>query len=203
MKENIQIEDLFLKKKKKWKNKFYGKHNFKDLFLPHLNEHSLVLEFGCGFGNLGSLISKETGAKVYCVDKEKDFIMYSKTKLSNENIYFLNKIPDIKFDMIILILVIHELEDIDKYMKKFYNILKNKGKIVIYDFRKVSPKKFFEWFYKKKEIGEYNNSFEEEYKEHNKLAFSKFFFYMEKVGFKKLVYKKSGDFWMTYIGEKI
>lgn len=201
----MELSELFVKKQKKWNNKYFGKHNFKKIFSPYLNKNGKHLDFGCGFGNFCYFLAKDyPELEVFGIDKKENQIKYGKENFQLNNIH-LSSNPELpeELDSISLITVLHELKDQQNQLTLFYEALKENGFILIYDFRRVSEEEFKEWYDKKKVIGEYQNSFEEEYTLHNKWNPKRFSEFMESIGFEEVILKNAGKFWFWYIGKKI
>jgi cyclopropane fatty-acyl-phospholipid synthase-like methyltransferase len=194
---------IFLsRKEKKWNNRYFNK-GFKKRLVEILgNKH---LDFGCGFGYLAFLLAKDfPKSKVYGIDIKKEQIKLGqqKYKLRNLHLKCTGKIAG-EFDSISAFFVMHHLEErTEHYMHEFYKHLSPKGKILIFDFRKVSKVKYKRWHDKKTAMGEYNEGFEESYSMHNKWTLQKFCSLMEKHGFRALNAEEAGDYWFFYSGEK-
>jgi len=157
------------------------------------------LDFGCGYGYFAKLLSEKYNRKVLGFDIDRDKIEMGKERYGvNEN-YTLSSHLDSKYDSVTAIRVLHEVPDIDKTLKLIYEHLNKGGRILIYDFRKISK----EEFRKIHESWPHKRSFEEEYEEHNKWSLDEFKKMMEKVGFKTIKAKEVGKCELVYIGEKV
>lgn len=201
----MDVEELFVKKQSKWKRRYIGKHNFKGKIEKYLFSSGRHLDFGCGFGNFCYFLAKDyPEMEVFGVDIDKDKIRYSNSQYNLKNLHLSSNIK-IKgeFDTISLFFLVHELEDTISYLTDFYNHIKKGGYIFVYDFRKVSRDEFIEWHEKKKVIGEYIGSFEEQYNIHNKWKLKEFEEIMKSIGFKKIISKEAGAYWFWYIGKKL
>jgi SAM-dependent methyltransferase len=201
-KNNIKNKDLsefFIKKQKKWKNRYFGKYNFKKKLSPYIKDS--ILDYGCGFGNLANIIAKDYPKKVVTgIDIDKEKIKYAKRSFIQKNLtlsYNLTLKKD--FDTIILFNVLHEIgEKTLSYLIDHLNFY-----ILIYDFRKVSKEDFMPWFNKKKIIHEYKRSFQEEYNIHNRWDITSFKDYISSLSIKPLLIEKAGDYWFWFAGKKI
>ena len=188
-------------KNKKWKKR-YNREDFGGRFRKYIGK--IHLDFGCGLGTFAYLVAKNNPDKTVCgFDINKDKIKIGKKHYKLKNLYLkaTDKITG-KSDSISLFFVVHHLKDIEKYLREFYKHLNPGGKIMIYDFRKVSKPKFIKWYKKKKEIGEYTGSFEKSYREHNKYTPEEFISIAEKIGFETTNCEKAGNYWFVYIGKK-
>lgn len=201
----MELNELFVKKQKKWINRYFGKHNFKGIISPFLKSRGKYLDFGCGFGNLLFLLAKENpSSDFYGVDSDKNKIKIGRENFNLKNISLKSslQIPH-SLDTVSMINVLHELEDPESILKKIFVKMNSGGHILIYDFRKVSRNEFRGWYDKKALIGEYCSDFEEEYLIHNKWCLKEFIKMMSFLGFEEVFHKKAGDYWFWYIGKKL
>lgn len=200
----FSLKSKLEKKQKKWNNKYFGKHNFKDRLASYIKKTHL--DFGCGFGTLPYLLAKDyPNTKITGIDINCDEISLGKHeyKLKNLKLGCTDKITE-KFDSISSFHVIHHLKDkSESYLKEFYKHLNPGGIVIIFDFRKVSRKEFEYWYDKKKKIGEYKDDFETSYKEHNRWTVEEFKDMMENISFKTIKSRKAADYWLWYVGKKI
>jgi len=199
----MENQELFVKKQKKWHNRYYGKYNLKKSLKKYLTKSRSCLDFGCGFGNLSHLLAKDyQELDVYGFDINKNQINYGKKQFKQKNIHLISKIPFKKFDTILTFNVLHEIKNVDKTLALFINHLNKHGFLIIYDFRKVSKESFKPWYEKKRIIDEYKKSFEEEYLIHNRFTEKEFKEKMKTLNIKTLQCKKTGDYWFWYVGKK-
>lgn len=112
-----------------------------------INSPKKILDVGCGVGSL-SLYLASKGNRVYGIDISNNAIKAgreSAKKLGIENnvdfeiMSFPNKIPDEKFDFILLIEVIEHLKNDDLALSKIYSLLKNGGTAIISTPSKNAP----------------------------------------------------------------
>ena len=102
-----------------------GKENYKD-----------VLDIGCGPGTWSKLLI-EKSKKLFLVDISKEMLKQAKKKLKLEkNIKymcsdFLNFKTRKKFDLIFSVRAIEYMTNKKKVIKKMFEMLKNKGKVII------------------------------------------------------------------------
>lgn len=104
-------------------------------------ENKIILDYGCGTGNLGiNLIEKSD--KVIFVDKSQGMLDVLSEKLINidKNRYELIKINEISefesienFDILVSSLVFHHIKNINLAVENIYKRLNNSGKIIIID----------------------------------------------------------------------
>jgi ubiquinone/menaquinone biosynthesis C-methylase UbiE len=129
-------------------NKKIVRENFIDFILPYVNKkNSKVLDFGCGPGTFSFLISP------YChhvtgIDISKGFITlandYKKTK-NYLNIDFTKvgthceNISDNSYDIVLLVDVIHHLDQIDDVLKVVERKLKPNGQVLIFEPNLLNP----------------------------------------------------------------
>lgn len=144
------------------------------------------------------------------VDKDKNAINEGKKRYKADN-FNLSASKNIKgnFDSISCFNVLHHIENVEEYLNKLYSILNPKGRIIIIDFRKVSKEKFKKEYYNLR-IAELKNSknktfnlesFEEEYRRHNRWNMKEFVSMLENTGFKTLEVKLE-SLQLVYAGEK-
>lgn len=178
-------------------------------YIPKSKRH---LDFGCGFGFVPYMLACEyPEMKVIGIDIKKECIMAGRKRYSAPNLRLMNsnKING-KFDTISTFGVLHEISgNLNDYLKGFYSHLNPHGKVLIFDFRKVSRKKLMKFYYKprleelsKEKIKSFNlKNFDEEYKHHCKWTVKQFVSMFENVGFKTLEIKLD-EIGLEYVGEK-
>lgn len=112
-----------------------------------LDSPKKILDIGCGVGSL-SLYLASNGHRVYGIDISSKAIkscLESAKKLGIENnvhfesMNFPNKIPDEKFDFILLIEVIEHLKNDNLVLGKVYSLLKKGGIVIISTPSKNAP----------------------------------------------------------------
>lgn len=122
-----------------WQGKFYGKkivspkifeNKKRALDLKSLVSGKQVLDFGCGFGDFASQISKFS-KKTFVYEKSKSCKIHIKKKLKNIKVLDDLDNHDNFFDIIILIQTLHYLPEQIKCLQNLRNKLKVKGKIII------------------------------------------------------------------------
>ncbi|MCW1309918.1 MAG: methyltransferase domain-containing protein [Candidatus Nanoarchaeia archaeon] len=193
-----------IKTEKNWNRRYY-KWNFRSLLLPYISRSKRHLDFGCGFGFLTYILAKEYPRTMfYGIDIDKERIKIGRKRYSRVNLKLRcsNKIIG-KFDSMSMCFVIHHLGNMTKqYLKELYKHLNPNGKIIVFDFRKVSKSRYKKWYDKKVKEGEYEDSFEKSYQTHNRWTIKEFSSLMEKIGFKTILTKPIGDLRFLYVGEK-
>jgi ubiquinone/menaquinone biosynthesis C-methylase UbiE len=133
-------------------NKLLNKKNinkyFDDFINKFIQNNDKILDYGCGPGTFSIKLSKMTQNDVYGIDISKGFIDHCisiKKKLNIKNFYPQlvenKKLPfeDNTFDSILMFDVIHHLEDIDQNFNEIKRVLKNDGKLIVYEPNKLNP----------------------------------------------------------------
>src|SRR3989344_4030548 len=107
-----------------------------------LNKRDVVLDFGCGQGVFTNILSKRF-TKCYFIgfDIEKRELEKAKSWYQRKNLKFVDRLPS-KYDAIVSTFSFHETKNLYKELKIICSMLKNNGKIFIYDFRKNTKAKF-------------------------------------------------------------
>jgi ubiquinone/menaquinone biosynthesis C-methylase UbiE len=122
-----------------------SRKNFEDpdKFLPFLiNENDTVADLGCGPGYYCQFLVKFTKNKIYCVDKNEEFITEAKRIVKSNNVIFLvedsshTSIPSSSIDKVIFANSFHDMENKEKTYEEVVRILKPNGKIIIIDWKK-------------------------------------------------------------------
>ena len=148
-----------------------------------------------GFGYFAYLIARDFNAEVVGVDKDEKVLSLGRNKYRLDNLKFSSSLSGM-FDSMSAVYVVHHLK-----LEEFKDVLKHvSGKVLIYDFRKVSKQKFKRWYDKKILIGEYKDSFSESYKKHCRWNSSEFKELMESFGFKTIECYDAGEHWFFYTG---
>lgn len=134
---------------------------FFDVVVKHIKPTDKVLDFGCGPGTF-SIILSSICAEVYSIDISKEFINTCKANIQAENIT--NVFPsvitsdkldfeDASFDVIMMVDVIHHLDDIDFRMKEVFRLLKPNGKLLVFEPNKLNPLMFLMHYFDANERG--------------------------------------------------
>lgn len=91
-----------------------------------------ILEIGCGYGYLTFALNK-AGHNAIGIDISKKAIKYAKQNFNNKNykVGTINSINSDKFDIIIATELIEHLTDYNSFMSKCYELLNEKGKILL------------------------------------------------------------------------
>ena len=112
-----------------------------------LNKNSKILDFGCGTGDFCMLFDK---SQYIGVDTEKRFIEFNKSKFKGYNFIRIDEdkplpFEDSYFDRILVFGVLHHIDDNDimRILKELNRVLKNSGKIILYDQLPSSEQKNF------------------------------------------------------------
>jgi len=158
----------------------------------NIENNSVILDAGCGTGNLLNILSKNKTFKLYGVDISPKMLEIAKMKLKNRAKLSLISVEKInyrnKFDYIFSTEAFHHYESQEKAMKKFNLALKKNGKLIITD---LSFGRILNLVFNKLEPG---NS-----KMNSKKEFYKLF---KKYKFKNVKQKKLGLFIILTVGEK-
>lgn len=186
-------------REKKWKERY---PKLKETIKSCIETEGKHLDFGCGFGCFAYLLAKDyPRMKVIGIDIDKKALRDGKKRYKRKNLKLIatSKIAG-KYTSISCCFTLHELNNPKKYVKEFYRRLENNGRILVFDFRKVSRRKFMEWYKKREYI---HDSFEKTYKKHCRWNLQELASMFERVGFKTLKIEPVGDYWCLYVGEKM
>lgn len=132
--------DLILKKRS-------TQNYFVDVLKPYLKKTDRVLDFGCGPGAFLAAIAPFCG-EILGVDISKNFASTCgqtilDLKLLNAQALHIEPdalpFPDASFDAVVMVDVIHHLENISKSLKEVFRVLKKGGKILIFEPNKLNP----------------------------------------------------------------
>ena len=122
-------------------------HYFTKVIQKEINKNDTVLDYGCGPGAFLILASKYC-KKIYGAEISNEFVKATernikKYNLSNAKVELvdkeINKLSHKTFDKIILVDVIHHLEDIDKTIIKLSQYLNKGGSFIIFEPNKLNP----------------------------------------------------------------
>ena len=114
----------------------------------HISDNLNILDYGCGPGTFLMKLNKLSNSNLYGVDISDEFIEQSINNFKKYNINNIKvqkvepeKLPfeDQKFDVILIVDVIHHLDDIKKNINEIKRILKKGGKLLIYEPNKLNP----------------------------------------------------------------
>jgi len=123
------------------------KKYFTDVIAPYLSKQDKVLDFGCGPGSFLAAAAPLCG-EIIGVDISKNFVTATDDiikKLNLENAKSLHVEPDKLpfeddcFESIILVDIVHHLEDITTTMQEVMRVLKSGGKLLIFEPNKLNP----------------------------------------------------------------
>jgi len=134
---------------------------FTDVIRDYIDKDDDVLDYGCGPGAFLFLTSQYSKS-IIGIDITKGFVeeckdTISKYKIDNaqaiqiepSNTGFENN----QFDKIIMVDVIHHIEDIEKELFEIHRILKPNGKLIVFEPNKLNPLMFFWHLFDKNERG--------------------------------------------------
>jgi len=120
------------------KENIYGHTKKLNFLIEHVrNYFSLkgrpitLLDFGCGNGTAVSQYLINCGVKYYGIDIHGPSLEYAKYHFGNENVLFLDRIPEgVVFDIIIYADILEHLEDPIYVLEQHYNLLNKDGIIM-------------------------------------------------------------------------
>jgi ubiquinone/menaquinone biosynthesis C-methylase UbiE len=203
------IRDRMLHKERFYLTNLKNHFRLQKIYDKYISKSKKHLDFGCEFGFFTYILAcSYQNTDVTGTDMEKEAIAKGKERYVAPNLTLMvsSKING-KFDTISCFNTLHEIAgDRNIYLKEFYSHLNSNGKIIIYDFRKVSKKKFMKYYKKKlknfsKTKHKIKRSFEEDYEHSCKWSVKQFVSMFEKMGFKTLEIKPF-ETSLIYVGEK-
>ena len=132
--EGNRIQEKFLKK------------YFDEAIISEIDHHDHILDFGCGPGIFSARLAK-MGGHIVGVDISQEFVNQAKNRVTLENTKFIHISSSLsdaletqrKFDVIVLVDVIHHLDDIEVSLKEASKFLKEGGKIIVYEPNLINP----------------------------------------------------------------
>ena len=103
----------------------------------HIKNTDVVIDFGCGIGFF-SIPAAKLAKKVIAIDESE--IMVKELKRRTEKIKNIEVIKDNKIsqsaDLILLITVLHEIENVEEFIKNCFTLLNDNGRLIIIDWAK-------------------------------------------------------------------
>jgi 2-polyprenyl-3-methyl-5-hydroxy-6-metoxy-1,4-benzoquinol methylase len=132
--EGNRIQEKFLKK------------YFDDAIISEIDHQDQILDFGCGPGIFSARLAK-MGGHVVGVDISQEFVNQAKNRVTLENTEFIHISSSLsdalktqrKFDVIVLVDVIHHLDNIEVSLKEASIFLKDGGKIIVFEPNLINP----------------------------------------------------------------
>ena len=121
---------------------------FDEKIKNYLSDNYKILDYGCGPGTFLMKLKNLTKSKLFGVDISSEFIEQSKNNFKKYNMEEIEvmtvepeKLPfeNEKFDLILIIDVIHHLDDIKKNIDEIKRVLKKGGKLIVYEPNKFNP----------------------------------------------------------------
>ena len=109
---------------------------FDEVIKQYINSNDVILDYGCGPGTFLIKMSKLTKNKLFGVDLSEEFIKECKENIEDLKIQNISvstvqpeKLPfaNEQFDTILLMDVIHHLDDINQNLKEIHRVLKKDG----------------------------------------------------------------------------
>lgn len=132
-------------------HKILGKNNINENFVkeisPFLNKKKVVLDLGCGPGAFSISIADKC-KMIYSIDIVKDFVisaqqnaLYYKKNNIITKFQANEKIPAKSnfFDVVLLVDVLHHVENIDDFLIEIKRVLKTNGYLIIFEPNKLNP----------------------------------------------------------------
>lgn len=104
-----------------------------------LNKSSVILDAGCGTGNLLELLNNQNkNFKLYGLDISKEMLKIARQKLKKDVVLKLESIENTNFknnlfDYAFSTEAFHHYSDYNEVMKNFYRTLKKNGKLIVLD----------------------------------------------------------------------
>lgn len=137
MKSILKFPSLYI-----FYQKIIGDKNFRKYYSEkylRIKNEQRVLDFGCGPGNIIPYLPNDI--EYYGIDQSKEYINYAKKHFKKSNYKFIEaSINDISlniknFDVVMANAILMNLNDYEAelLLKNAYNLLKNGGRLVIYD----------------------------------------------------------------------
>ena len=120
------------------KENIYGHTKKLRFILEHIDRYInlhgkpiAVLDFGCGNGTALSQYLIKNGINFYGVDIHKTSLDYAREHFADDNVFFLDHIPDgITFDVIVYADILEHLEDPLTVLQQHRNLLTGNGHII-------------------------------------------------------------------------
>ena len=121
--------------------------NYTQVVEPHINKNDRVLDYGCGPGSFLTLTSSLC-KNIIGVDIGKKFVEechnnINKYNINNAETFHISPcktgLQDEEFDKIVMVDVIHHLENIDEELLEIQRLLKPKGKLIVFEPNKLNP----------------------------------------------------------------
>jgi demethylmenaquinone methyltransferase/2-methoxy-6-polyprenyl-1,4-benzoquinol methylase len=137
--------------------KWSGFDNQTALVIKYLqpNKNQIILDIAGGTGYLASKIASKT-KQVVVLDSSKQMLNQAKKKQADfKNIKIklakAEKLPfdDNYFDSVVLIDALHHIKKVDRAIKEAKRVLKNNGKIIIFEFEIKGLKGWLFWLFEK------------------------------------------------------
>ncbi|MGK5094793.1 class I SAM-dependent methyltransferase [Deltaproteobacteria bacterium TL4] len=124
---------------------------FVDVVRPYVQESDRILDFGCGSGaflcSIASFCREIVGVDISqkFVEETQTAIQMCELKNAKSMHIPVNTLPfeDKSFDVLMMIDVIHHLENIHQTLTEAFRVLKDDGKIIIYEPNKLNPLLYF------------------------------------------------------------
>lgn len=110
-----------------------------------LKENDVLCDIGAGTGVFTVPAARITKNKVYGLDNDKDMLRIIKQKAETEclkNVELIKvedehfSLPDYIADIVLMVTVLHEIENSQEFLAEAKRILKNGGKIAVIEFHK-------------------------------------------------------------------
>lgn len=121
-------------------------HNPEQMLKPYIKSGQTVLDIGCGSGTFTIAMARMVGdaGKVIALDVQNEMLQMVRTKAAKQGlesrIITYKSEPDkigitAKVDFVLAFYMVHEVPDVDAFLKEITSLLKSHGKLLI-----VEPK---------------------------------------------------------------
>ena len=145
-----------------WYQFFFGGHQDKiKIISKYFDENTEILEVGCSVGNITHAFKEFKNIEYLGIDIDENAINYAKKHFAKKNINFQKiNFKDInrKFDCILFSSLFHHIDDesVIDFLQHAKQILKNDGKIIVFDpLLKDNDHFFITFFNKYLEVGKW------------------------------------------------
>ncbi|MBL0319268.1 MAG: methyltransferase domain-containing protein [Alphaproteobacteria bacterium] len=137
----MAIQDIYIVENnnegERLENKVLPKQLVDDFFPSYMPRNSIIVDLGCGPGNITSAIEEKFQCKVIGLDNSAERINHARTKFTSQNIDFLHgnvySLPfdDEKIDLVFSRFLLEHLREPLKAIAEMFRIIKPGGTILI------------------------------------------------------------------------
>jgi len=183
----------------RWQKRF---HAFVEMLKldDNLRGSSSHLDLGCGFGTFSSLLARRfPNTEIWGMDADKGRIDAGRKRYAEPNLH-LSWSEEVEglYDSITAVLTLHETKDPRDAISHIYEHTRPFGTLLVYEFRARSKDEYRKWYDK----GRHEETFEEEYRKHNRWSLEQFTQICESTGFATRQARPVGHYWFSYIGTR-